>query len=181
MRKTLNAKWDHFAPTLLSYKNFPNKTALSQEVKRYYLNNAPVSQSNAKEAANMVSDRNFFLDNHDAAIMQSRVAPVYTYYYTYQGLFALGNLLFSRTALPLPGNLDYLVGTGLNWVTSNLLRRRRKSKLGKAFSMRKTCQHNKYELLNLNFNFIRFICYFYRNMSQVLKSHTFTFYNIHFC
>lgn len=130
MRKILNSKWEHFAPVLLSYQNYPNKSALSAEVKKYYLNDAPISQSNAKETANMVSDRNFFLDNHDAAILQSRVAPTYIYYYTYQGLFALGNLLFSRTALPLPGNLDYLVGTGLNWVSSNLLRRRRKSKLG---------------------------------------------------
>ncbi|ODM99012.1 Venom carboxylesterase-6 [Orchesella cincta] len=130
MRKTLNSKWEHFAPVLLSYQNHENKSALSTAVKRFYLNNEPVSQKNAKETANMVSDRNFFLDNHDAAIMHSRVAPTYVYYYTYQGVFALANLLFSRTPLPLPDNLDYLLGTGLNWVTSNLLRRRRRSKLG---------------------------------------------------
>lgn len=131
MRKILNSKWEQFAPVLLGFKNYTDKEMLSKEVKQYYLNNNPITQQNAKETANMVSDRNFFLDNHDAALLQSKVAPTYIYYYTYQGLFALGNLLFSRSPLPLPGNLDYLVGTGLNWVSSNLLRRRRKSKLGK--------------------------------------------------
>jgi len=130
MRKILNTKWEHFAPVLLNYQNHSNKDALSAQVKKFYLSDEPVSQKNAREAANMVSDRNFFLDNHDAAILHSQVAPTYLYYYTYQGLFALGNLLFSRTPLPLPDNLDYMVGTGLNWVSSNLLRRRRRSKLG---------------------------------------------------
>lgn len=130
MRKILNSNWEHFAPVLLGYQDHTNKDALSTRVKKFYLNDEPLSQSNAREAANMVSDRNFFLDNHDAVILQSKVAPTYAYYYTYQGLFALGNLLFSRTPLPLPDNLDYLVATGLNWATSNLLRRRRKSKLG---------------------------------------------------
>lgn len=131
MRRLLNEKWEQFAPVLLGYQHHPNKDQISADVKKFYLNDEEVTQKNVKETANMVSDRTFFLDNHDAAILQARVAPTYVYYYTYQGLFALGNLLFSRTPLPLPDNLDYLVGTGLNWVSSNLLRRRRRSKLGK--------------------------------------------------
>lgn len=128
LRQLVNTNWDDFAPVLLRYEGYNKRVDFSASLKEFYLNNEPLSLSTASNGLKMLSDRGFFLDNHDAAILHSMSAPTYTYFYNYRGVFELANLLFYKAQVPfLPNDQDYAVGTGLQWVITNVLNKRRKN------------------------------------------------------
>jgi len=65
-----------------------------------------------------------FLGFHDSVELQSKWAPVYPYYYTYQGKFGFANLLFSMTG-SLPASLDTIFAFLSNtreWFRTNVFR-----------------------------------------------------------
>lgn len=130
MRQYVNREWQRLAPQVLSYRDHENKNQVTMDIVEYYLNNQEISQETILESNDMLSDRGFFLDSHDAAVMQSEVAPTYVYYYTYEGVFNGGNMLFTKANLPLPSDANYVFGGGMVWLRSVLTNQPEKSKFG---------------------------------------------------
>lgn len=98
----------------------------------------------------MISDRAFFLDNHDAAVMHSQHGDVYPYYYTYSGRYAMAKLLFVKSPLPfrLPDRYDFAIGTLSSWFAEYLLRMREPNYFGEKLFQLKISQI-RINLLNL--------------------------------
>ncbi|XP_035704166.1 venom carboxylesterase-6 isoform X2 [Folsomia candida] len=124
MNRLVNSGWDQMAAKFLNLHPSEVNPTLLKDIKQFYLNNSEINLQTIKMSANMISDRAFFLDNHDAAVLHSRVANVYPYYYTYSGRYAMAKLLFVKSQLPfrLPDRYDFAIGTLSSWFLEYVLR-----------------------------------------------------------
>lgn len=124
MNKLVNTNWEKFAPILLHLNRSEVSPEVLTEIREYYLNKSDIGLPTMTQSANMLSDRTFFLDNHDAVVLHSRVAPVYPYFYKYNGRYAMAKLLFVKSPFPvaLPDRFDFAIGTGVSWFAENVLR-----------------------------------------------------------
>ncbi|CAG7834559.1 unnamed protein product [Allacma fusca] len=122
---SLNLNWTTHAPVLFGFEGNPAQEKIATEIRDYYLGpNSTISMKNLQDAANMFSDRAFFEDSHDVAVLQSRVSPVYSYYLSYKPKFGIANFLLSSSGT-LPHGLDIVVGNTVQWISSNLLGRQK--------------------------------------------------------
>jgi len=123
MNSLVNSQWDTFAEKIINLKGGEATPKLLQDIRRFYLNNSDISLATLKKSADMISDRAFFLDNHDAVVLHSQVNKVFPYYYTYNGSYAMAKLLFVKSSLPfrLPDRYDFTVGTLTSWFTEYVL------------------------------------------------------------
>jgi hypothetical protein len=139
MNRLVNTEWDRMAGKFLGLHPTEINPQLLHDIKKFYLNDSDISLQTIKKAADMISDRAFFLDNHDAAIMHSQVADVYPYFYTYNGRYAMGKLLFVKSPLPfrLPDRYDFAVGTLSSWFAEYVLRIREPNYFGNSFITKK--------------------------------------------
>jgi hypothetical protein len=133
MNERINKEWERFAPIFLNLRRAERSFKLLQDIREYYLNNSDIGILTIKASAAMLSDRGFFLDNHDAAVLHAKVAPVYAYYYNYNGRYAMAKLLFVKSPLPfpIPDRYDFAIGTAINWFAENVLRFREPNRFGK--------------------------------------------------
>jgi carboxylesterase type B len=125
-RRLLNDNWRKISPIIFYFDDHPNQWNISNKVRDYYLKNGKISLDSLEDTTNMFSDREFFEGTHDSAKMQSKVAPVYLYYYKYRGKFGFGSLLLSTTGRSLPASLDAVISTTTTWFRSNVLRREKR-------------------------------------------------------
>jgi len=132
MNEKINTEWEKYAPLFLNLHTSERSTKLLREIRQYYLNDSDIGIMTIKQSANMLSDRGFFLDNHDAAVLHAKVADVYAYYYKYNGRYAMAKLLFVKSPLPfpIPDRYDFAIGTAINWFAENVLRMREPNRFG---------------------------------------------------
>ena len=117
----LNENWNSLAPTIFDFEEHEDRANLSAQIREYYLKQNIIAPSTLKRATEMFSDRAFFQDSHEAAVLQSKLAPVYSYVYSYHGDFGLANLLLSMSG-SLPEAVDFVVGNALRWISTRILR-----------------------------------------------------------
>lgn len=131
LRDFVNKNWPQIGKFLFNLNEFSSDPdALISTLTEFYMKKLPISKENLKEIVPFMSDAGFFLDNHDAALLHSKVAPTYIYHYNYSGIFALGEIFFKKTSLPIGGTLNGLLGGGISLVSSNLLNRRAENPYG---------------------------------------------------
>lgn len=82
MNNLVNTEWEKFASKFLNLHPSEVNPKLLKDIKKYYLNDSEIGLPTIKKSADMISDRAFFLDNHDAVALHSQVADVFAYYYT---------------------------------------------------------------------------------------------------
>lgn len=132
MRALINTKWEHFAGKFLNIKQSQENPKLLRDVRKFYLKNSNISLETLKEAGNMISDKTFFLDNHDAVAYHSKGADVYPYYYTYNGRYAMAKLLFVKKKLPfkIPDRYEFHLGCFSTWFSEYVLNVNEPNKFG---------------------------------------------------
>jgi len=122
MGRLVNDNWESYAAKFLNIPPSEANPELLKDIRKYYLNDSEVGLPTLKKSADMISDRAFFLDNHDASVLHSRVADVYPYFYKYNGRYAMAKLLFVKGPLPfrIPDYFDFALGTASNWFAENV-------------------------------------------------------------
>lgn len=130
--KLVNAYWAFINPFVLAYADHPKKDEITAFITKNYMNNAPLSMEVLKEAAAMLTDKGFNLVTHDMALLHSKIAPTYLYYYSYQGIYSLINLLYADTnsSLPLMEQFDRVTSAELHYLVSEILPQRKLNDIG---------------------------------------------------
>lgn len=128
--KVVNEHWSTFLPFLLDYYFHPQKDEITEFLTKRYFKNAPLSMATLKDAAEMLTDKQFSLMNHDAALMHSKVAPAYLYQYDYQGVHSILNVLFDNSTLPFVEHLGQLATADMQYLISGILPKRKQTNIG---------------------------------------------------
>ncbi|CAL8090404.1 unnamed protein product [Orchesella dallaii] len=96
LRQNLRQRMETFLPRLLYLEDNTNTTVLSQLREYYYLEEPNAdSLDELRNFTNMFTDRFWLTDLHRAVKYQSKLAPVYLYYYTYSGEFTLTDFVLA--------------------------------------------------------------------------------------
>lgn len=131
LRDYVNKNWPEIGKFLFNLKEFSSDPdGVISALTHFYMKDKNFSQKNFKYIIPFMSDAGFFLDNHDVALLHSRVAPAYAYHYKYNGIFALGHILFTKTPLPIGDSLNSILGGGVSLISSNLLNSRAENPWG---------------------------------------------------
>ncbi|XP_034942575.1 esterase FE4-like isoform X2 [Chelonus insularis] len=96
MASQFNDHFDLFIPIDLNETDPARRSMIGDMLKKFYFNNQPVSDSNAAELTNLLTDVLFGYGTQlTSRIMSSRnSAPVYEYYFTYNAPFGFMKSLF---------------------------------------------------------------------------------------
>ncbi|GAB1859691.1 Carboxylic ester hydrolase [Camponotus japonicus] len=100
--KQLNDNWDVLGPRLLYfYYTIPEKdhVEIARLIKQHYFDTKPIDQTTTKQLIQMTSDRFFFVNSKEAALMQAKVNqnPVWYSYFSYRGNHSLSEYLSGTT------------------------------------------------------------------------------------
>lgn len=119
--QAMNKDWNDVAPKILFYqRNDP----LSEKIrKKYFGKIRKITKKHQSKITNMVSDGVFFYPASESARMQSKVAPVYLYYYLHAGDFSLAHVVCL-----FRGDYHYVIEMLLDsikkWININVYGRR---------------------------------------------------------
>jgi len=118
----VDSKWDEFAPIMFGYHGLSPKIkpSLSAAIKKHYLNNNGVRDSNVHDIGRIFSDAHFNHPLHKSAAFQSRIHPVYLYYYSYKTSFGFFQI-FSAMTKSLPRLFDWGFALSYRWIVYNIL------------------------------------------------------------
>ncbi|XP_068897838.1 venom carboxylesterase-6-like isoform X2 [Tenebrio molitor] len=88
--KEIDARWNELMPFILDYNDTVDSTLLdevSQKIRKHYLHDQKLDQSNFVDFVQIFSDRFALLDTHKSAKLQASVvkSPVYFYLFSYRG------------------------------------------------------------------------------------------------
>lgn len=119
--KALNNDWNDAAPKILF---LPRDDQKSQKIRSHYFGKTKkISKKHKNKLTNMVSDGVFFYPASESAKLQSKVAPVYLYYYLHAGDFSLAHLvcLFRGDYHYI---IEFLLDSIRKWININIVGQR---------------------------------------------------------
>ncbi|CAG7822766.1 unnamed protein product [Allacma fusca] len=124
------SNWKNVAPILLNYDD--HRRDIAERVRNFYLQKSHNIfgrpslwfRRNTKGFTDMFSDRLYFTAEHVAIQEHSKYAPVYAYYFTYEGAFTFYNLFLSSGKYPRLLEVGYSFAA--KWILENIFRRQHK-------------------------------------------------------
>ncbi|KAK2575833.1 hypothetical protein KPH14_007208 [Odynerus spinipes] len=88
---SLNTRWEELAPISFMYeRGTPRSRYISQELRRFYFKDQPISRDNYQQLANIYTDAVIIFPTHRVAQLfaQYSCEPVYFYQFTYHGRYS---------------------------------------------------------------------------------------------
>jgi len=115
-------EWKKSLPTLIGFGDQAVVERNSERIRRQYFQSPIGSESSFQNFTNMFSDKLFFLPAHNAAMLQSRHAPVYMYYFNHPTKFSLSKLASATSEQTVvPAEIQIATYVAGSWFREYLL------------------------------------------------------------